>query len=71
MSPYASDSFALVVLFTKEIISAAEVEILLDHYETALFYFMTRNPLEPIRNVNLVTAREAEKLLPRSVDDQH
>ena len=64
VSPYATDSFALEVLFIKQTVSPAEVELLLDHYEAALSY-LNRNPHALIHNVNLVNSREAEKLLPR------
>ncbi|KAF8572696.1 acetyl-CoA synthetase-like protein, partial [Ramaria rubella] len=56
------DSFTLDVSYQREAISAAEVEVILDHYEMAL-NFMAREPNALVRNINFIDVHEKQRLL--------
>ncbi|KAF8588131.1 acetyl-CoA synthetase-like protein, partial [Ramaria rubella] len=58
----ARDSVTLSVYYQHEVISAAEVEALLDHYETAMSHIVSE-PLALVEDVNLVSAKEQHRLL--------
>ncbi|KAF8584768.1 acetyl-CoA synthetase-like protein [Ramaria rubella] len=58
----ARDNFTLNVYYQREVISAAEVEALLDHYETAMNHIVSE-PLALVQDINLVSAKEQQRLL--------
>jgi non-ribosomal peptide synthetase component F len=62
VSSYSADGFTLDVSYRREAISAAEVEVILDHYEMAL-NFMAREPHARVRDVDFITADEKRRLL--------
>ncbi|KAF8572627.1 acetyl-CoA synthetase-like protein, partial [Ramaria rubella] len=58
----ARDSVGLYVYYQHEVISAAEVEALLDHYEMAMDHIVSE-PLALVQDINLVSAKEQHRLL--------
>jgi hypothetical protein len=58
----SADSFSLRVLHASEIISEAEVTVILDHFEVALL-FLIEHPHESVCNVELINDSEMRRLI--------
>ncbi|KAF8574904.1 amino acid adenylation [Ramaria rubella] len=61
----STDGFVMKASYHHETISAAEVGVLLDHYEAALD-FMVREPHAAVRDINFISASEGQCLLERN-----
>jgi non-ribosomal peptide synthetase component F len=59
----SSDGLALLVNFASDIISEAEVQAMLDHFEAALL-FSIHHPYQSMTLVNLMNSRETQRILP-------
>ncbi|KAF8581319.1 acetyl-CoA synthetase-like protein, partial [Ramaria rubella] len=59
----SSGDFSLDVVYASDIIPAAEVNVILDHFETAL-EFMIHHPTALMRDVELINANELQRLIP-------
>jgi hypothetical protein len=59
----SSDSLSLLALYASEMISEAEVKVILDHCEAALL-FLVHRPHESIGDATLINAREMQRLVP-------
>ncbi|KAF8574906.1 amino acid adenylation [Ramaria rubella] len=58
----STDGFVIKASYEHDTISATEVEVLLDHYETAL-HFIVREPHALVEDINLISASENRRLL--------
>jgi non-ribosomal peptide synthetase component F len=62
VTPSSPDNFVLDVSYQRDVISAVEVEVILDHYEMALS-FMARHPHAKVRDIEFITPDEKTLLL--------
>jgi non-ribosomal peptide synthetase component F len=69
VTPSSPDNFILDVSYRREVISAIEVEVILDHYEMALS-FMARHPHAKVRDIDFITPDE-KRLLLRGLSPSH
>jgi Non-ribosomal peptide synthetase modules and related proteins len=60
--PRLTRGFSLEVLYSHEVISEAEVNVILDHFDAAL-RFLIHNSNETIGNVNLINENERQRLV--------
>jgi hypothetical protein len=61
---YPTDSFTLDISYQRGAISAAEVDVNLDHFEVAL-NFIAREPQASVWDIECITANEKQRLLYR------
>lgn len=57
-----NDRLWLEVQYTREVVPEAEVNVVLDHFVTAL-RFLTQNPHETVGDVSLIGSKELEVLI--------
>lgn len=62
VTPSSIDGFTLEVSYTREVISEADVEVLLNHFEATLL-FLAHHPHETVGEVNLLSTEESNCLL--------
>jgi hypothetical protein len=62
VTPSPTDGFSLEVNYTREVVSQAEVNVILDHSEAALS-FLAHHPHDPIGDVNLINENERQRLV--------
>ncbi|KAF8584766.1 acetyl-CoA synthetase-like protein [Ramaria rubella] len=62
VTPLGTDGFSVEGSYSSEVISRPEVDAILDHFETALL-FLIHHPDATVRDVNLISASEEQRLL--------
>jgi non-ribosomal peptide synthetase component F len=61
-TPLSSDELSVVVLYSQKIISEAEVNVILDHFEATILSLIT-NPHDAVGDVNLINTQESLRLI--------
>jgi non-ribosomal peptide synthetase component F len=61
-SPRSGNDFSVTVNYRSEVISQAEIDVILDHFIAALI-FLTCHPNDIIGNINLINEDEQHRLV--------
>jgi non-ribosomal peptide synthetase component F len=62
VTPSSINSLSFEVNYTREVISQADVEVILDHFEAALL-FLAHHPHNAVGDVNLINEKEWQRMV--------